>query len=744
MAVLTLVLTVILTSALVGVVLPVGPAAAAESTESPLAVTIDTIDTVSLNGSGPITVSGTVTDRDSDTWTNVHVYPFLGDHPITSETELNQAADTDEDAYVGTRKILQGHYATIDSVDPGETVGWSFTIPRAYLRKYTSGTGVYWFGVHALGPTPAGQMARADGRARTFLPLVSTTKGQQRDKVAVVLPLRHRVRYSPDGRIARQRVWTTDLGDDGRLGRLLSFGATNRGVTWLVDPAVLDAVRRLAMGNPPRNIDATDGSDGTGVGTPSASTSPSGPRSSPSAPDASASAGMENPMTSAERRRTRAATAAAKHWLQRLNGAMAGHEVLALPYGDPDLSTVATTDASLYRIARARGRAVLRALHIKATSAVSPASGYLDATAIRTLSDRPLTVVSDAMIRGTAPVVARYDRHDLITTSADAAKGGPAPGNRYTATALRQRLIAVTALRHGTGTPTILMLPDDWSPSTDALAAFTTIDDSPWARLTSVSNAVGSAAATTVRARRLVYPEAQKDAQLSTGVVAEASRLMSTGRTLQRVLTHNDRVAAEVQDEALTSVSYAARPGEEYPVVRSIEAIENLLGGVRVSSASAVLLSSNSGSFSITVRNGLDQAVSVRLRAISDSGIRITVPAEVTVPANGSSTQLLQATSTTNGVHAVRLELTDSAGKTLGGFTEVSIKTTQVSTIIWWFIGAGLALLFAAIAVRLVRRIRAARGTPPSSGPDEPSGAGPDRPSDQAPGAEASTPQEAA
>jgi hypothetical protein len=61
------------------------------------------------------------------------------------------------------------------------------------------------------------------------------------------------------------------------------------------------------------------------------------------------------------------------------------------------------------------------------------------------------------------------------------------------------------------------------------------------------------------------------------------------------------------------------------------------------------------------------------------------------------------------GVHTVALQITNKAGTPLGSQDSFPMRAEQVSQLIWVIIGAGLALLFGAIVVRLVRRVRRSR-----------------------------------
>ena len=131
--------------------------------------------------------------------------------------------------------------------------------------------------------------ALADGRARTFLPLVRRARPSTPVDTAVVVPLRRQLVYADDGSLDDLAGWTSTLGPGGRLRSLVDFGAAagSGPVTWVVDPALVDAVRRLAAGNPPRSPgpnldpDAGRGPDRRGRrhrGPRTPSTSPAPPR----------------------------------------------------------------------------------------------------------------------------------------------------------------------------------------------------------------------------------------------------------------------------------------------------------------------------------------------------------------------------------------------------------------------------------------------------------------------------------
>ena len=95
----------------------------------------------------------------------------------------------------------------------------------------------------------AGRDLVADGRARTFLAL--PPQGSRAETVSIVVPVRHAVHHGRDGHITDVHAWARDLSSGGSLAQLADLGeaAGGRSITWLVDPAVPDAVSQLVAGN---------------------------------------------------------------------------------------------------------------------------------------------------------------------------------------------------------------------------------------------------------------------------------------------------------------------------------------------------------------------------------------------------------------------------------------------------------------------------------------------------------------
>lgn len=671
------------------------------SYDAPLLVTIDELTPGELPRRGPVVVSGTVVNRDVEPWIGIAVYPVINAGspcegcplPITTTAELAEAAEIDPETVVGNR-ITQVS-ATIDELEPGEVEPYSIRVPRNLLEVTTAG--VYWFGVHALGAsasTPDDSVA--DGRARTFLPYIPRGRDGVRGKIdtAVVVPLRHRIRYVASGRLARKQDWEAAFESDGELGGPLAFGAAavGRPVTWLVDPAVPDAARRLRRGNPPRDL----GPDETDAGAPA---------------DEAGDDATDDTETSADD----AVARTAGDWLDSLEVQLRGEEVLALPYGDLDMSATPERLPELYRLARERPGDLLSAWETPTTPAIASPGGYLDPSAIAGIDDDSTLLVTDRMFypsddRRGPPVVGEYDAHTIAVTSYGAASGGPGPEPRHGAVSFRQRVLAEAALRliaPGRRHPLIVVVPR--TVDGEAGSTFWGGMDPAWLNLTTVADATARTP-TVIDPTSLTYPLDQETDELDSAVFTEAEQLIEAGSTLQNLYPEADSVAADVRAEAFAGASYHLRTDPEGAadrLARSRRWIERQFRKVGIDGPPAVTLSSADGTFAVTVTNDLDRTVTVRLAAESvGDEVEVEVGEPIVLAADSRTTVQLETHTRGTGVHNVTLAVTDLDGTPLGSSVEVPIRSGQVSEVIWVILGAGGTILFVAIALRLYRRIR--------------------------------------
>ena len=679
----------------------------------PLEITIDTMSPSVVPRTGPITLTGTVTNVDDETWSTINLYPFISDEPMTTEAELRDAVEVPVNQDVGRRIFRNVPLDQVAQLEPGESYDYTIVVPRDFYTVPSGG--VYWFGVHALAEGPVARDQVADGRARTFLPYVPAN-AQGEIETALVIPLRRHVGFEPDGSLANVEDWERTLSDGGRMRGLVDFGeaAGSSPVTWLVDPALPDVVRRLAVGNPARSLAPTL--------PPDTETEPQGDESEEPTPSVTLSPtadATDDPNDDLEPEEAAVADAASE-WLADLRSALAGDQVLALPYGDVDVSAAAEHDPELFELAVKRPGAVLASWSVATSPGLGSPSGYLDPDGIPLATSATTTLLTDRMFGDDPPAVADTGSERLVVLSSGAAAGGPKPGDRLSVVSMRQRIVSEAAIRMlDTGDrPLVMMLPIDWRP--DDLIGFFAGLQLDWLDLSTVSDATERPAAV-VDPARLAYPKRQADRELTDASFEAAEDLITSGRRLETLLTRNDQVASTVTDQALTSTSYAVRdaPRSARKAVRASQAwIRSRLGSVQVDAPLGVTLSGGTGTFAATITNGLDQPVTVMVTARSDRGIEVSDSEPQLLAADSRTTVLLDVHTRRAGVHNVTLYATDVDGGRLGSSDTVPIRSAQVSTVIWVIMASGAGILFVAVVVRLVRRFRRRHDPAPEPQPE--------------------------
>jgi hypothetical protein len=317
-------------------------------------------------------------------------------------------------------------------------------------------------------------------------------------------------------------------------------------------------------------------------------------------------------------------------------------------------------------------------------------------------------------------VVAPPGRAPVVLSDAAAGSGGPAPNSPFAALAVRQRLLsdaALHALSSDRGKPLVVSLPQYWNPgaasdSSDFFGGLT----QPWLELVSLPSAVATApTAAPDSTSHLVYPSSDRVAQLPTANFMTTRDVRHTGQILDRVLTENNTIDDDVVRIAMLASSYNTRihPHLVRGQAQNTDAyLRRQLAQVRVIGPPFVMMSGESGPIQVTLVNGLDETVTVGLRVTTPSSdLRIEKVDPVTLGPGRRTSIRLQASAHDLGVHAVTLEATDAAGEPIGSTAHFSVRTSNVSTVIWVIMAIGGGLLLIAIVVRLYRRVRRRKST---------------------------------
>lgn len=686
-----------------------GPAAAApEENAEPLTVTIDAMSPSVIPPRGRLTLSGVVTNRSDDTWTDLQVYLLASSTPMTTQEELDAAVESDPATEVATRITDEKLFQEIGDLAPGESARYTVSVPRRSLGV-SGDPGVYWTGVHVLGASSEGRDGFADGRARTFVPLVDRRSGTT--DVALVVPLRDRVRRAADGRLLGLDRWQRSL-ERGRLRALLDLVEASDGpLTWLLDPAILDAAASVARDNPP----FATGDDGTGPepepeaeGSPSPEEDPAQEDPAPEDPDSVEDDTVVGASDEAE---------AAAAWLEDLVTASTSANVLALPYGDLDVAAVATARLSGILVrAHELSAGTTAETGIVSTPVVSPPRGLLPGRALTAVdSDVPIVLEDRAYPDAEGPVLRRRDGTEILLLDTAVAEGGPGPDDRTAPVALRQRILAEAALRSLTddGRPLLVLLPESLARE-GAIPAAGFFDglDLRWLRQVTLSQVL----VTGDEARppgRPTYTRAARRAEVPFANQLATAELVQVGEVFANLLTRNDSVADQLAETAMLGSSVHAR-GNEASARQRLEnttaRTRRIMRQVDVDGPPFVMMSSETGPIAVTVVNNLSEPVTVQLEARTPrDDLRVSVPGPITLEPGQRAPVRMRARSSSIGVHEVTLVATTTEGEPLGSQVQFNVRTSNVGFVIWIVMGVGGALLLVAIGWRITRRVRSHR-----------------------------------
>ena len=311
--------------------------------------------------------------------------------------------------------------------------------------------------------------------------------------------------------------------------------------------------------------------------------------------------------------------------------------------------------------------------------------------------------------------MASYADRKVIFYASDVLRGGPGPDDPQAPVALRQRILSEAAVRMNEPSrrPLVVVFPPSWSPPSGVVSGpdyseFFSGLDVNWMQLSSLADAT-TQPGRPLAADRFDYPQWQVNHEVDDAAFNALADLTDEARRLQGVLSVENDLAARIRVDSFGNLSYFARENATRSRLATLNTtawVRAQLGSITISGPRQVILSSDSGPFSVTVTNGLDEPVSVQIRTTSSPPMKITVPETLRLPPSSTTTRLLEASTDKLGVHNVTIFLTDAEGNPLGSSDDLPIRAAQVSEVIWLIMGVAVGLLFIAIVLRVVRRIR--------------------------------------
>ncbi len=667
-------------------------APAALAARAPATVAVDSLEPAVLTPGATLGVAGRVTNTGTGGLRNVEIRLRLSSTRLGSRTELAAVADGRTTSRDGAVILSRG----LRDLGAGETATFDLRQPVNKLSALT-GFGVYVLGVEVLASRDSGF-----GRVaiqRTLLPWVPTEQVLVPTGFSWLWPLVARPTRLADGTFADDSL-APEIGPEGRLTRLLTAGTrlgTGAALTWAIDPELVAAVTDMANGYQVRGPDGLV--DGGGA-----------------------------PL--------------ALRWLEDLRVATARSSVIPLPYGDVDLTAAVRADL---------GRDVTRALELGRTTLASalpaadvlvgtawPIDGYASKSTLAALrrSDIASVVLDSRALpaaidlsytpTGRAHVPTRSGRLAGLLSDAGLTDLLGAPAG--TSLVRAQRLLAETAmiaseLPSGPARTIVVAPPRRWDPDPAFLDRLIGVATSaPWMDPAPLTELAGQPPPevdrTTVR-----YPKAQLRAELPASYLSAVSDMHDGVSLFSAILTDRSQYIPAFQRSLLLleSTWWRGRESRANRLARDRGYLSDLRGEVRVQPGNFTF-SSRRGTIALTISNGLEQPVVVNLRLDPQTARLRLEPTEVQTIGPRSKAQVeVAATAVAPGGVLVRAGLHTVGGPAYGQPVRLRITITEYGTVALYITIGAAAVLFLAAGIRVLRRLRGARG---GAGPQTPEESG--------------------
>ncbi|MFE2071741.1 DUF6049 family protein [Streptomyces misionensis] len=715
------------------------PAAAPAQAASgdPVSVSLDSLTPNAPTDGDTLTVSGTVTNNGKQTVTGAHVGLRVGPM-LNTRSEISAVARHPDDLQGAVGTEVGGKYEQkFTKLAPGVAEHFSISVP---VDKLDLGAdGVYEFGVALSGQTSAQPWQQLLGVQRTFLPW-QPSDADTKTRTTFLWPLLSTVHLTAKtgaGELQTPEFLNDDLAKElapgGRLAQMVDLGK-DLDVTWVIDPDLLASVDAMASGNYqlPGDGDTT---------TP-------GPKDH---------------------------QAIAKQWLADLQKAVVGKEVVALPFADPDLASLAhrgtSVTGSLSHLKDATDVAattVKTVLHVTpSTDYAWPVDGAVDPSIMRvaTSAGADRVIARSDSLQDTAglsytPSAARPVGGGTTAIVADAklstafeddlTKAGPAT------LAVQQFLAQSLEINEQTDQQRSIVVAPQRMPTAGQAQAMATavkaLQGGTWSQaqdLTAAAKAKPDPNATTRIPSSSAYPSALRRQELPVSAFGQIARTQDKLDNFQVILSDQSRVVTPFGRAINRGMSTSWRGREEAgDSYRSgVESwLDDLARQVKLIDKSETKLSGRSATIPVTVQNNLVQPVGhlvLRLSSTMPTRLKIGGKAYAEQPvdiAGGHAQSVKFSTSANaNGRATVIAQLYTEDGQEYGAPVTFDVKVTEVTPTVMLVIGGGVLLLVLAGFRMYTQRKRAAARQAGEGGPgdaaeqsDEPGN--PDGPGDRLPG----------
>ncbi|MFJ9815953.1 DUF6049 family protein [Streptomyces sp. NPDC101151] len=692
--------------------LPAAGSAQAASSDT-VSVALDSLSPSAPTDGDTLTVSGTVTNNGKRTVTDAHVGLRVGPM-LNTRSAIDALAQHPADLRTGTGSEIGGKYEEeFSKLAPGIAEHFSISVP---VDKLDLGEdGVYEFGVSLSGQTAAQPWDRVLGIQRTFLPW-QPSDADTKTKTTFLWPLIstvHMTARTGAGELQTPVFLNDDLAKEiapgGRLAQMLELGK-DLDVTWVIDPDLLASVDAMAGSY------RIQGDGGT------------------------TTAGTHQ--------------AVAKQWLAALQKAVAGKEVVALPFADPDLASLAhngtSVTGSLSHLKDATDVAattVKTVLHVTpSTDFAWPVEGAVDPSIMKvaTSAGADRVIARSDSLQETAglsytPSTARPVGGGTTAVVADARLSTAFEGDLTkadSATLAVQEFLA-QSLEVNAQTDeqrSILVAPQRMPSASQAqamAAAVNALQGGTWSQsqnLTAAAKAKPDPDATTRIPSTSAYPSSLRKQELPRTAFEQIARTQDKLDNFKVILSDQSRVVTPF-GRAINremSTSWRGRSSEADSFRGDVETwLDELADQVKLIDKSETKLSGRSATIPVTVQNNLVQPVShlvLRLTSTQPTRLKIGGKAyyEQPVEVSGGHSQSVKFTTSANanGRVTVIAQLYTEDGLEYGDAVSFDVKVTEVTPTVMLVIGGGVLLLVLAGFRMYTQRKRAAARQAEDDGPD--------------------------
>ncbi|MFJ3517387.1 MULTISPECIES: DUF6049 family protein [unclassified Streptomyces] len=666
-----------------------------------------------------LTIEGTVLNTGSETITDAHVGLRVGS-ALTDRSSIDEAAErTGFRAGADPGEIDPAYAVKIASLP--SKVSQSFTLSIPVNKLELDKDGVYPLGVSLSGVTDSRPSEQVLGIKRTFLPW-QPEAAAKRSQLTYAWPLISTTRVTAE--TGSDELQTPVFLDDslveelkpgGRLEQMVTLGK-DLPITWVIDPDLLYTVDAMTKGYRVR---------GPGGG---------------------------KPVQGKNR-------AVAEQWLSSLEAAVQGKKVVALPFADPDLASLAhrgkDVSGTLGQLRPATDKAkqaVETVLHVPASTDFSwPVNGAIDPSIVNVATSAGAHNVltrSDSLVEsgalGYTPSAARPIGAGTTAVVADADLSTAFEGDMLNAgasTLAVQRFLAHSLalnLQKTEEQRSFVVAPQRMpgvSQVQTMAAALRGLQAGRWTQpgdLEAAAAAKPDPGATTQVPGAGQYPEDLRKQELP---VSAFEKIRATQNTLDRfkvILAAPDRVEIPFGNTTNRemSTSWRGRPDEARLYRDQVQ--DYLIGlteKVKVVPKSDATLSGHSATIPVSVQNSLVQDVhGLVLRVKSANPTRLMFSdSEQPVTVQGDHTQTVKftANATASGPVEVTAQLFTKDGIPYGKARTFTVEATEITPTVMLVIAGGVLLLvLAGIKMYASRKRVAARAAAEES--TQPSDESPD------------------